>query len=65
MITGIMLWFPEDLVAVQYRQTNGGNLTPVDQGSPGQKTAALLTVILEHGEVLPYIETEGTLQIPL
>lgn len=123
LITAIMLWFPEDLVAVQYRQTEGGNLTPVDQGSPGQKTAALLTVILqmgtdpllldqpeddlenklikqlavetlknikarrqiivsthnanivvtsaaenivvlEHGEPLPHIETEGTLQIP-
>ncbi|MEU4396836.1 TrlF family AAA-like ATPase [Kribbella sp. NPDC023855] len=123
LITDIMLWFPQDLVAVQYRQTEGGNFTSVDQGSPGQKTAALLTVILqmgtdpllldqpeddlenklikqlavetlkhiktrrqilvsthnanivvtsaaenilvlEHGEALPKIETEGTLQIP-
>ncbi|OYD61493.1 AAA family ATPase, partial [Rhodococcus sp. OK302] len=47
--TNIMLWFPEDLVAVLYRPTAGGNLTPVDHGSPGQKTAALLTVILQMG----------------
>ncbi|WP_405066906.1 AAA family ATPase [Kribbella sp. NBC_01510] len=49
LVTNIMLWFPEDLIAVQYRQTEGGNFTPVDQGSPGQKTAALLTVILQMG----------------
>lgn len=47
--TNIMLWFPEDLVAVFYRPVEGGNLTPVDRGSPGQKTAALLTVILQMG----------------
>ncbi len=47
--TNIMLWFPEDLVSVLYRPVEGGNLTPVDQGSPGQKTAALLTVILQMG----------------
>nr|WP_312033608.1 MULTISPECIES: AAA family ATPase [unclassified Rhodococcus (in: high G+C Gram-positive bacteria)] len=47
--TNIMLWFPEDLVTVLYRPTEGGNLTPVDHGSPGQKTAALLTVILQMG----------------
>jgi hypothetical protein len=49
LITNIMLWFPDDLVAVRYRATEGGNLIPVDQGSPGQKTAALLTVILQMG----------------
>ncbi|TDU84012.1 putative AbiEii toxin of type IV toxin-antitoxin system [Kribbella voronezhensis] len=123
LVTNIKLWFPQDLVAVQYRQTEGGNFTSVDQGSPGQKTAALLTVILqmgtdpllldqpeddlenklikqlavetlktiktrrqivvsthnanivvtsaaenilvlEHGESIPKIETEGTLQVP-
>jgi hypothetical protein len=49
LVTKIMLWFPEDLVAVQYRQSEGSNFTSVDQGSPGQKTAALLTVILQMG----------------
>lgn len=49
MITNIMLWFPDDLVSVLYRPEKGGNLTPVDRGSPGQKTAALLAVILQMG----------------
>ncbi|EHB55120.1 PHP domain protein [Mycolicibacterium rhodesiae JS60] len=47
--TNIMLWFPEDLVSVLYRPVEGGNMVPVDRGSPGQKTAALLTVILQMG----------------
>ncbi|MDX3004078.1 AAA family ATPase [Kribbella solani] len=49
LVTKIMLWFPGDLVAVRYRATESGNLIPVDQGSPGQKTAALLAVILQMG----------------
>jgi hypothetical protein len=49
LITNIMLWFPEDLVRVRYRPSVGANLVPVDRGSPGQKTAALLTVILQMG----------------
>lgn len=49
MVTSIMLWFPEDLVSVRYRPHDAGNFVPVDEGSPGQKTAALLTVILQMG----------------
>lgn len=49
MVTGILLWFPEDLVSVRYRQRESGNFVPVDRGSPGQRTAALLTVILQMG----------------
>jgi hypothetical protein len=49
LVTNVLLWFPDDLVAVLYRPAEGGNLTPVDHGSPGQKTAALLTVILQMG----------------
>lgn len=49
LVTEIMLWFPNDLVSVRYRPQGGGNFVPVDQGSPGQKTAALLTVILQMG----------------
>lgn len=48
--TNILLWFPEDLVAVQYRPGDGRALIPVDRGSPGQKTAALLAVILQMGK---------------
>lgn len=47
--TSIMLWFPEDLVSVRYRPRDGQNFIAVDRGSPGQKTAALLTVILQMG----------------
>jgi hypothetical protein len=49
LITTIMLWFPEDLVSVRYRPRDGHGYVPVDRGSPGQKTAALLTVILQMG----------------
>jgi energy-coupling factor transporter ATP-binding protein EcfA2 len=49
LITDIMLWFPEDLVAVSYRPAPKSNFVAVDQGSPGQKTAALLTVVLQMG----------------
>ncbi|MDN5765162.1 MAG: AAA family ATPase [Humibacillus sp.] len=49
LATSIMLWFPEDLVSVRYRPRDGGNLIAVDRGSPGQKTAALLAVILQMG----------------
>lgn len=49
MVTDIMLWFPDDLVSVRYRTQETGNFVPVDRGSPGQKTAALLTVILQMG----------------
>ena len=49
LITSVMLWFPEDLVSVRYRPREGGDLIAVDRGSPGQKTAALLTVILQMG----------------
>jgi hypothetical protein len=49
LVTNILLWFPEDLVSVRYRPRDGGNFIAVDRGSPGQKTAALLTVILQMG----------------
>lgn len=49
LVTSIMLWFPEDLVSVRYRPRDGQGYIAVDRGSPGQKTAALLTVILQMG----------------
>lgn len=49
MVTDIMLWFPDDLVSVRYRPKPKGNFVAVDRGSPGQRTAALLTVILQMG----------------
>lgn len=45
--TEINLWFPEDHLRVQYRQEADNRLSEIDEGSPGQKTAALLAVVLQ------------------
>lgn len=45
------LWFPDDSLAVQYSPTGDGrNLRSIEEGSPGQKTAALLAFLLSYGE---------------
>lgn len=45
------LWFPEDSLAVQYSPTGDGrHLRSIEEGSPGQKTAALLAFLLSYGE---------------
>ncbi len=45
------LWFPEDSLEVQYSTTSDGrNFRPIQEGSPGQKTAALLAFLLSYGE---------------
>jgi energy-coupling factor transporter ATP-binding protein EcfA2 len=43
------LWFPEDSLQVQYKPREGDNFRPISQGSPGQKTAALLAFLLSYG----------------
>jgi len=45
------LWFPEDSLHVEY-STSGDNhiFRPIQEGSPGQKTAALLAFLLSYGE---------------
>ncbi|MBM4044428.1 MAG: ABC transporter [Planctomycetes bacterium] len=43
-------WFPEDSLEVSYSVGKGGEFKPVRQGSPGQKTAALLAFLLSYGE---------------
>ena len=45
------LWFPEDSLDVQY-STSGDRQSsrPIQEGSPGQKTAALLAFLLSYGE---------------
>ncbi|MCD5419708.1 AAA family ATPase [Rhodococcus pyridinivorans] len=45
--TEIDLWWPEDLLRVQYKQEGASGLREIDQGSPGEKTAALLAVVLQ------------------
>lgn len=45
------LWYPSDGVEVSYsRSTADKKFTPITQGSPGQKTAAILAFILSYGE---------------
>ncbi len=43
------VWFPEDSLLVQYRPQEGESFRPITQGSPGQKTAALLAFLLSYG----------------
>ena len=43
------LWFPEDSLQVQYRPREGESFRSITQGSPGQKTAALLAFLLSYG----------------
>lgn len=43
-------WFPEDSLEVQYSESESSRFKPVKQGSPGQKTAALLAFILSYGQ---------------
>ena len=45
------VWFPEDSLDVQYSPTGDGRkLRSIREGSPGQKTAALLAFLLSYGE---------------
>ena len=45
------LWFPEDSLEVQYSaRGDGQRFRSIQEGSPGQKTAALLAFLLSYGE---------------
>lgn len=44
------LWWPEDYIRVSYRRPNSTQWEPIDRGSPGQKSAALLAFILSYGD---------------
>ena len=48
-IDRIKCWFPDDSLEIKYSLNDGRSFKPVDQGSPGQKTAALLAFILSYG----------------
>ena len=50
-IDHLNLWFPEDSLEVQYSATGDGrHFRSIREGSPGQKTAALLAFLLSYGE---------------
>ena len=44
------LWQPQDSLQIDYRRPDGSGWSPRQDGSPGQKSAALLAFILSFGE---------------
>lgn len=48
-IDRIRCWFPDDSLDIKYSLKDGESFKSVEQGSPGQKTAALLAFILSYG----------------
>ena len=46
----LALYLPEDSVDVRIRDRHGDRLTSLQQGSPGQQSAALLSFVLAYGE---------------
>ena len=44
------LWWPEDCLRVEYRRTTKSRFVSIVQGSPGQKSAAILALLLAHGD---------------
>jgi energy-coupling factor transporter ATP-binding protein EcfA2 len=45
----LQLWWPEDTLKVQYRRPGNDQFMSIEQGSPGQKSAAVLAFLLSHG----------------
>ena len=48
-IDSLSCWFPQDFLSVSY-SPDGQIFRPIEQGSPGQKTAAILAFLLAYGE---------------
>src|SRR5579875_562555 len=45
------VWFPEDSLQVEYStEADGSSFRSIQEGSPGQKTAAFLAFLLSYGE---------------
>ena len=49
-IDRFMCWWPEDGLQVSYRRTGDDQFVPIEHGSPGQKSAAILAFLLSHGD---------------
>ena len=49
-IDRFMCWWPEDGLQVRYRRAGDDQLVPIERGSPGQKSAAILAFLLSHGD---------------
>lgn len=46
----VRLWWPEDGLRVKYRRSTTGKFVALSQGSPGQKSAAILAFLLSYGD---------------
>lgn len=49
-IDRFMCWWPDDGLEVRYKRTGDGQFVPIEHGSPGQKSAAVLAFLLSHGD---------------
>ncbi len=49
-IDRIELWQPSDSLRIEYRRPDRSGWSPIHDGSPGQKSAALLAFLLSFGE---------------
>ena len=49
-IDRFMCWWPEDGLQVRYRRAGDDRFVPIEHGSPGQKSAAILAFLLSHGD---------------
>ncbi len=50
-LDGLMTWFPEDGLIVEYsRSGRGTDFHPIGQASAGQRASAMLAFLLAHGE---------------
>ncbi len=49
-VAHFQLWWPEDCLRVDYRRTTKSPFSSIVQGSPGQKSAAILALLLAHGD---------------
>lgn len=45
----LQCWYPDDSLEIQFRLKDRSKFRPIEEGSPGQKTAALLAFILSYG----------------
>lgn len=45
----LQMWWPDDTLKVQYRRPGNDQFMSIEQGSPGQKSAAVLAFLLSHG----------------
>ncbi len=49
-IDRLQLWWPVDTLQIEYRRPQRSGWSPLESGSPGQQSAALLAFLLSYGE---------------